>query len=333
MTACGQVSKKLVSAVAAVVTAVVVTAAVIAAAPAAACTATLGLMYYGFSYTVATTLANIGVATLMSVGIYGTADSTYASITGYSPVKEIVFQGNDEAYEYFQMASSVATGGVTTLAANSPGACFVEGTLVAAEDGLRPIEEIRAGDYVWAEEPETGERALKRVVCTFLKEKDELIHVQVGGETITCTTEHPFYVQGKGWVAAQNLKPNDKLELRDGEDAFVDAVRYEKLNKPIPVFNFEVEGFHTYFVGGGCVLVHNKCTPDQGALDKLGKELEDDYRRTGKSISMTEAKYIDELCAEYNVPQHHGAYIESAKHWITFHTHIRGRHIPFHEDK
>ena len=75
MTACGQVSKKLVSAVAAVVTAVVVTAAVIAAAPAAACTATLGLMYYGASYTAATTLANIGVATLMSVGIYGTADS------------------------------------------------------------------------------------------------------------------------------------------------------------------------------------------------------------------------------------------------------------------
>ena len=140
-------------------------------------------------------------------------------------------------------------------------------------------------------------------------------------------------MQGKGWVAAKDLKPNDKLELRDGEDAFVDAVRYEKLEKPIPVFNFEVEGFHTYYVGAGCVLVHNTCTPDQGALDKLGKELEDDYRRTGKSISMTEAKYIDELCAEYNVPQHHGAYIESAKHWITSHTHIRGRHIPFHEDK
>ena len=66
-------------------------------------------------------------------------------------------------------------------------------------------------------------------------------------------------MQGKGWVAAQDLKPNDKLELRDGEDAFVDAVRYEKLDKPIPVFNFEVEGFHTYYVGADCVLVHNKC--------------------------------------------------------------------------
>ena len=67
------------------------------------------------------------------------------------------------------------------------------------------------------------------------------------------------------YFAAQDLKPIDKLELRDGEDAFVDAVRYEKLDKPIPVFNFEVEGFHTYYVGAGCVLVHNTCkNPDHG---------------------------------------------------------------------
>ena len=112
---------------------------------------------------------------------------------------------------------------------------------------------------VWAEEPETGERALKRVVRTFLNEKDELVHVQVNGETITCTTEHPFYVQGKGWVAAKDLQLNDKLELQNGEDAFVDDVRHEKLLETIQVFNFEVEDFHTYYVGAGCVLVHNLC--------------------------------------------------------------------------
>ena len=113
---------------------------------------------------------------------------------------------------------------------------------------------------VWAEDPETGERALKRVVRTFLNEKDELVHVQVNGETITCTTEHPFYVQGKGWVAAKDLKLYDKLELQNGEDAFVDDVRHEKLLETIQVFNFEVEDFHTYYVGAGCVLVHNLCT-------------------------------------------------------------------------
>lgn len=66
-------------------------------------------------------------------------------------------------------------------------------------------------------------------------------------------------MQGKGWVAAKDLKLNDKLELQNGEDAFVDAIRREKLVEPIYVFNFEVEDFHTYYVGTDCVLVHNDC--------------------------------------------------------------------------
>ena len=128
---------------------------------------------------------------------------------------------------------------------------------------------------VWAEDPETGERALKRVLHTFLNEKDELVHVQVNGETITCTTEHPFYVQGKGWVAAKDLKLNDKLELQNGEDAFVDAIRREKLAESVQVFNFEVEDFHTYFVSAGCVLVHNLCkNPNHGNSHSTTKPAE-----------------------------------------------------------
>ncbi|WP_416861282.1 Hint domain-containing protein, partial [Intestinibacter bartlettii] len=34
--------------------------------------------------------------------------------------------------------------------------CFVEGTLVLTENGLVPIEDIEVGDYVWAENPDTG---------------------------------------------------------------------------------------------------------------------------------------------------------------------------------
>ena len=41
--------------------------------------------------------------------------------------------------------------------------CFVAGTLVETEFGLRPIEEIELGDKVLARNPETGETALKSV--------------------------------------------------------------------------------------------------------------------------------------------------------------------------
>lgn len=83
-------------------------------------------------------------------------------------------------------------------------------------------------------------------------------------------------MQGKGWVAAKDLKLNDKLELQNGEDAFVDAIHREKLAEPIQVFNFEVEDFHTYYVGAGCVLVHNLCAknPNHGNALNTAKPAE-----------------------------------------------------------
>ena len=137
--------------------------------------------------------------------------------------------------------------------------CFVAGTLIHTEDGLVPIEEIKPDQLVWAEDPETGERALKRVVRLFRNEKFELVHLQVNGETITTTVGHPFFVQGKGWVAAKNLVVSDKLELLDGGEAYVDAIDQEKLTESVKVYNFEVEDFHTYYVGKISVLVHNVC--------------------------------------------------------------------------
>ena len=145
-------------------------------------------------------------------------------------------------------------GGITSQA------CFVAGTLITTEYGLKPIEEIEAGQMVWADDPDTGERALKRVVRTFRNEKDELVHVTVNGEEIVCTTEHPFYVHGKGWVAAKDLRIDDQVELLNGLVAYISCVEYETPAEPIKVYNFEVEGFHTYFVGSTCILVHNICS-------------------------------------------------------------------------
>ena len=62
----------------------------------------------------------------------------------------------------------------------------------------------------------------------------------------------PFYVHDKGWIAAQRLAVGDQIELQSGEEAYVDAIEHEKLTVPIQVYNFEVEEFHTYYVGGAC---------------------------------------------------------------------------------
>ena len=89
---------------------------------------------------------------------------------------------------------------------------------------------------------------------------DELVHIGVNGETISATPTHPFYVDKLGWTLARSLKAGDVLVLSNGELVTVEWVQHEILESPIKVYNFEVEDFHTYFVGECGVLVHNECT-------------------------------------------------------------------------
>ena len=56
------------------------------------------------------------------------------------------------------------------------------------------------------------------------------------------------------------------LVLSNGELVTVEWVQHEILESPIKVYNFEVEDFHTYFVGENGVFVHNGCG------GRLGKE-------------------------------------------------------------
>ena len=141
--------------------------------------------------------------------------------------------------------------------------CFVAGTLVTTEDGHKPIEEIQVGDKVLSEDELTGEVALKEVYATSVSETDEFYHIHVNGEEIVATGTHPFYVYKFGWTTARALRAGDVLVLSNGELVTVEWIDHEILESPINVYNFEVEDFHTYFVGKSGILVHNgkKCTP------------------------------------------------------------------------
>ncbi len=47
--------------------------------------------------------------------------------------------------------------------------------------------------------------------------------------------------------------------MLNGEYVVVEQVQHELLESPETTYNFEVEGFHTYYVGNTEVLVHNDC--------------------------------------------------------------------------
>jgi Pretoxin HINT domain/Pre-toxin TG len=144
--------------------------------------------------------------------------------------------------------------------------CFVAGTLILTPAGYRVIETLQAGDIVLAGNPETGEVKPCQVLQTFEREVSQVLDVQVGNETITCTAEHPFWVQGKGWVGAGDLVVGDLLTTQTG--AIVQVAGIEPRAEQVKVYNFEVEEFHTYFVSKLGILVHNTCDPNLSPLSQ-----------------------------------------------------------------
>ncbi len=64
----------------------------------------------------------------------------------------------------------------------------------------------------------------------------------------------------QGWKSSIELRAGDILVLKNGEYVTVEKIQHEILEKPITVYNFEVEDFHTYYVGDSSILVHNVCS-------------------------------------------------------------------------
>ena len=246
----------------------------------------------GVSVGVSTCWSGVGIAAaavLVAHGL-GTAAQGVGQITN-AAAKKTVFR-EDNMVRTGVTSIGRAVGGstgeklagaaydITVLAASAysmysavkgpSGACFIAGTAVATVEGIKAIENIKSGDYVLSKNTDTGEIAFKKVVQTFVRESDELIHIHVNGEIITTTPEHPFYTPKQGWTEAIQLRAGDILLLSNGEYVVVEKIQHEILETPVTVYNFEVEDFHTYYVGNNAILVHNKCTgkPSRGVGGK-----------------------------------------------------------------
>ncbi|MCK4259682.1 MAG: hypothetical protein KAX49_11930, partial [Halanaerobiales bacterium] len=138
-----------------------------------------------------------------------------------------------------------------------PNICFTEETLVSTKKGFKQIKGIKIGDEVYSENVDTGEKGLKKVKNIFINDSYILLHISFEDTEIKTTLPHPFYVVGKGWIEAKDLIVGDKLKLISGEEVEIKDIKKEKLEKPVKVYNFEVEDWHTYYVSEYAVLVHN----------------------------------------------------------------------------
>lgn len=141
--------------------------------------------------------------------------------------------------------------------------CFVAGTPVHTAAGLTAIELVTAGDLVLSRDEQTGALGYQKVLRTFVTHPTTLFHLSYlsesddsMGDSITGTGEHPFYViDAERFVPMKEVLIGDRLLLSDGVSiAYVTDIQVQR-GPPagldaFTTYNFEVEGWHTYFVGG-----------------------------------------------------------------------------------
>jgi hypothetical protein len=145
-----------------------------------------------------------------------------------------------------------------------PGQCFAAGTLVFTEHGDRPIETLQVGERVWSRDDLTGVVELRTISRTFVTPHMPLFDLTVlqgeRAEHLRVTPGHPFWVEGEGWVDSDELSDGAALWSATGIATSVFGTSSEQTAE---VYNFEVDGFHTYFVGALRTWVHNAtvCPP------------------------------------------------------------------------
>jgi hypothetical protein len=81
------------------------------------------------------------------------------------------------------------------------------------------------------------------------------------GSRIETTSEHPFYVEGKGFIKAGELGIGTSTVTRAGPNLTVTKVARDVCSATVD--NLTVDEFHTYFVGSSGAWVHNWCFADQ----------------------------------------------------------------------
>ena len=148
---------------------------------------------------------------------------------------------------------------------------------VKAKLPTQGIETIKAGMTVPTRNPITGATEFKKVTRTFKRTAYEIVELELADaktdkivDSLRGTPEHPFFTPG-GMIAMGDLQPEMKVTTRRGLPLVVKSVTRKHHPEGIVVYNFEVEGDHTYFVGNaeGGTWVHNKCDYTKLTMDEL----------------------------------------------------------------
>jgi len=138
-----------------------------------------------------------------------------------------------------------------------PHECFVAGTPVWTQGGRVPIEQVQVGDLVLSQDPESGRLDYRPVTTTTVRPPTKMVKLVIGGESITATLGHRFWVSGQGWKMAKFLSSGSTLFSARGSIGLEAAEEVEESS----AYNLVVDGYHSFFVGNNRILVHDSTCP------------------------------------------------------------------------
>jgi intein/homing endonuclease len=89
--------------------------------------------------------------------------------------------------------------------------CVTPDTLITTPFGLKMAEKIQEGDSIISFSLDTLQPEIDLVTAIGERDTDELYVIEVDGQNVTVTGEHPFYTKNRGWVKAEHLTEDDEL--------------------------------------------------------------------------------------------------------------------------
>ena len=202
----------------------------------------------------------VDVTYVCYVKVKNSADSTYVEkYNGIDNGESTVITINElqDLNSYDVKIEATDSNGITGIGTCSIGQyCFVEGTKVLTETGLKNIEDINVGDKVYTLNLNNNQRELKEVTYTFEGTTLETYEFTINNEKIKTTPMHKFYIQDKGWIRAYEVEIGDKLIAKDNNMEITD-IEYIYHKEPVKIYNMTVEDNHNYLITEYELLVHN----------------------------------------------------------------------------
>ena len=152
------------------------------------------------------------------------------------------------------------TGGETWF--STPTSCFAPGTPVATPNGPRPIEGLREGDAVYVRNPDGG-TGVAPVLTLHQGAFGPTLRLTFASGEIAASPSHPIARAAGGWTRADALVSGQLVDSRGGPVPVLGVADGEVT----PLYNLEVSGGNTYFVGAVGVLVHDASPIEPAAIE------------------------------------------------------------------